>query len=73
MAMAKAIRYARTGGPEVMELAEVEQVMKVDRQELLQNLSLLEGIEDLVAFRRAAVMRTMQEKGRAFFSPPTSF
>ena len=62
-----------TSEQELMELAEVEQVMKVDRQELLQNLSLLEGIEDLVAFRRAAVMRTMQEKGRAFFSPPTSF
>lgn len=53
---------------ELMELDEVEQVMRVDRAALFQGLGLLEEAGDLVAFRRAAVMRTMQEKGRAFFT-----
>ena len=53
---------------ELMALDEVEQVMRVDRAALFQGLSLLEEPGDLVAFRRAAVMRTMQEKGRAFFT-----
>lgn len=53
---------------ELMELSEVEQVMRVDRAALFAGLGILEEAEDLVAFRREGVMRTMQTRGRAFFS-----
>ena len=53
---------------DLMELAEVEQVMRVERAALFAGLGLLEEAEDLVVFRRAALMRTMQTRGRAFFS-----
>jgi len=53
---------------DLMELDEVEQVMRVDRAALFHGLGLLEEAGELVAFRRSAMMRMMQQKGRAYFS-----
>lgn len=53
---------------DLLELDEVERMLDIDRSSLLQGLALVEKAEELFAFRRAALMRVVQEKGRSFFT-----
>jgi CRP-like cAMP-binding protein len=53
---------------DMVELDEVERMLDIDRSSLLQGLALVEKAEELFAFRRAALMRVVQEKGRSFFT-----
>jgi hypothetical protein len=53
---------------ELVDLAEVEALVGIDRAAILRKLAQDELAEDLFVFRKSAVMRHLEEKGAGYFS-----
>jgi hypothetical protein len=53
---------------ELVDLAEIEALVGVDRAAILRKLAQAELAEELFVFRKSAVMRYLDEKGAAYFS-----
>jgi len=59
---------AITGELELIELADLEALIGVDRQLILKKLSQSEIAEDIFAFRKTKVLSYVEENGTAYFS-----
>lgn len=53
---------------ELVDLAEIEALVGIDRAAILRKLAQAELAEELFVFRKSAVMRYLDEKGAAYFS-----
>lgn len=67
-AIGNAINESIQSEQELIDLAEFQALVEVDRSILLRKLAHQEFADDIFAFRKSAILKLYQEKGRAHFA-----